>query len=138
MSQRPFEKYLAATISTDSDFLPIKELPPTNKSRNKFLTLNKSSQRSLSKLSEHHRQSMSSIHAPNRFYDKNISKAMENYKNHMQHTARLYEIKSKRPYQRSLQRSMSSHSRSSSTVIGQSQKNFNEHRQIRNNLHQAS
>lgn len=100
---RPFEKYLSSTISADTEFMPIKELPPGHKSRNKFLTQQRSSQRSLSKLSDH-RNSLSSIHAPNRFYDKNITKALENYKNHLQHTARLYEI---RTQNRSLKRSMS-------------------------------
>lgn len=75
---------------------------------------------------------MATINVPNRFYDKNITKAMELYKNHLQHTARLYEIRNQN---RTLRRSSSSHC---SQLSSRSTTSFDEHRQLINGLQQAS
>ena len=75
---------------------------------------------------------MATINVPNRFYDKNITKAMELYKNHLQHTARLYEIRNQNC---TLRRSSSSHC---SQLSSRSTTSFDDHRQLINGLHQAS
>lgn len=74
------------------------------------------------------------MRAANKFYDKNLTTTMNHFKNHLQHTARLFEIKNSWRDRNSsipqLTRTLSSTSRTSNTSRTGGATTFDEHTYI--------